>query len=126
MNLLNAKISIDLASSTRMISELKDHLRRMLRVFFHLAYNPDHFGGPESPSGGGNTPESDHEPESPVTPRSPSSSPRSPSVFASSASRRAPVFVPAAVLWDLLLEFSTLLRVPLEEVALMKQPLFQE
>ncbi len=32
--------------------------------------------------------------------------------------------VPAAELWEYLLEFCTLMKVPMEEVALMRSPLF--
>lgn len=38
--------------------------------------------------------------------------------------REAGVVVNVADLWDYLLEFATIMRVPLEEVSLMKQPLF--
>jgi hypothetical protein len=71
MNLLNSKISFDLASSTRMLVEFREHLRRLLRVFFHLAYNPDHLddeGAASDQESGESTGQ---------TPRSPSSSPRS-------------------------------------------------
>ncbi len=77
MNLLNSKISFDLASSTRMIAEIRDHLRRLMRVFFHLGYHPDHLDGNNV-----DAEESDHEssepgtPRSPPQPRSPQSSPR--------------------------------------------------
>lgn len=71
MNLLNSKISFDLASSTRMFTEIREHLRRLLRIFFHLAY--EHSNGASHDSAG---PDSDSESQSPnteasTTPRSP-------------------------------------------------------
>lgn len=87
MNLLNSKITFDLASSTRMIAEIRDHLRRLMRVFFHLGYHPDHLDGNGGSVAGADADESDHESSEPSTPRSPQSSPRPVKGVSSSSGR---------------------------------------
>ena len=140
LNVLNAKISFDLQSSQRIYSEFRDHLRRLVRLFLHLAYNPDHYQKEVE-----SEPSSDTDAEmSPVTPRSttPQSSPR-PFGKASSLSRTSgkrlskdkkilqqqqkekSVEIPAQELWEILLEFCQLFHVDLAEVSMMKQPLFE-
>lgn len=155
MNILNNKISFDLASSTRILSECRDHLRRLLRVYFHLAYNLDHF---ECSPASSDPADSDQDSGEPTTPRSPTQSPRSsprPAAGAkpvrssiastpvsgglervsgsqrrvskdrkSASSKDVPLIVPAADLYEYLIEFCTILKVPMDEVSMMRSPLF--
>ncbi len=76
LNLLQSKLSFDLSSSQRMYGEFREHLRRLMRVYFHVAYcHSDHdliIASPSSTQDSENS-QSDSEPS---TPRSPQSSPR--------------------------------------------------
>lgn len=155
MNLLQTKFSADwtLSSSQRMYSEFRDHLRRLVRLFLHLAYNPDHWEkqSDSEPSS------SDNESE-PNTPRSPQASPRpfgkgrgaqasgSPSNATSSGSAgldrssgssrrresfgidraKGPVEIGPELLWEYLKEFCVMFHVDLQELELMRKPLFQD
>ena len=82
MNLLQSKLTFDPSATSpqAMYHEFREHFRRLLRVFFHLAYNHQHVRGEEDS-------ESDSEPG---TPRSPQMSPRPVKMFerGSSGSRR--------------------------------------
>jgi hypothetical protein len=143
LNLLQSKLSFDLSSSQRMYAEFREHLRRLMRVYFHVAYvHCDHdliIASPSSTQDSENS-QSDSEPS---TPRSPQSSPRP----VSAAGKRTPgertsgkrlskggdkapvskkqsVELPADVLWDLFHEFCTLFKVDISEQELFRKPLF--
>jgi hypothetical protein len=79
MNVLQSKLTFDqtATSSTQMYNEFRDHLRRLVRIYFHCAYNMDHFKRHEDDSESG----SDSVPASPRTPRSPQQSPRPMKLF---------------------------------------------
>ncbi len=148
MNVLHSKLSFDLSSSQRMYAEFREHLRRLMRVFFHVGYNhSDHdlfVASPNSTQDSENS-QSDSEPS---TPRSPQSSPRP----TATAGKRTPgertsgkrlskgsgsdkniptvskkqqmVELPADVLWELFHEFCCMFKVDMSEQDMMRKPLF--
>lgn len=146
-NVLNSKLPFDLASGEAIFNEFRDHLRRLIRLFLHIAYN--HFE-PRSPTARDDSEHSSDTEDLASTPRTASalpSSPRSPRSFGKSGKNgpgsvdrgsgkemsrrqskdlgRARKDAPnAAELWDYLQEFCSLFRVDMSELELMKKPLF--